>query len=125
MMAKTKIVEWINKIHQGDALEVLRKMPANIVDCCVTSPPYWGLRDYGTATWEGGDEKCDHKIPDVELDPMRGKKEERSSHIIRFNRTSCYKCGAIRIDEQLGLESEKNNETYGHSLAQSWRQLCR
>jgi len=34
------MTEWINKIHQGDALEVLRKIPDNLVDCCVTSPPY-------------------------------------------------------------------------------------
>ena len=30
------------------------------VNCVVTSPPYWGLRDYGTAKWEGGDIGCDH-----------------------------------------------------------------
>ena len=35
-------------IHQGDCLEVLRGLPAGSVHCCVTSPPYWGLRDYGT-----------------------------------------------------------------------------
>jgi DNA modification methylase len=35
------------EIRQGDALEVLRTMPAESVHCCVTSPPYWGLRDYG------------------------------------------------------------------------------
>lgn len=33
----------------GDALEVLRELPDEFVDCCVTSPPYFGLRDYGTA----------------------------------------------------------------------------
>ena len=33
--------------YQGDSLEVLRKLPAESVHCCVTSPPYWGLRDYG------------------------------------------------------------------------------
>ncbi len=33
----------------GDALEVLRTLPAGRVRCCVTSPPYWGLRDYGVA----------------------------------------------------------------------------
>lgn len=33
----------------GDALTELRKMPSVSVDCCVTSPPYWGLRDYGVA----------------------------------------------------------------------------
>lgn len=31
----------------GDALKNLRAMPGDSVDCCVTSPPYWGLRDYG------------------------------------------------------------------------------
>jgi len=31
----------------GDCLEILRDMPDESIDCCVTSPPYWGLRDYG------------------------------------------------------------------------------
>lgn len=34
-------------LHHGDALEVLRQLPAEPVDCCVTSPPYYGMRDYG------------------------------------------------------------------------------
>ncbi len=35
------------EILTGDALTVLRTLPAESVNCCVTSPPYWGLRDYG------------------------------------------------------------------------------
>lgn len=35
-------------LHHGDALDVLRTLPDQSVDCCVTSPPYFGLRDYGT-----------------------------------------------------------------------------
>lgn len=35
------------RIIIGDAVEQLRSLPADSVDCCVTSPPYWGLRDYG------------------------------------------------------------------------------
>lgn len=34
-------------IHHGDCLEILRTLPSESVHCCVTSPPYWGLRDYG------------------------------------------------------------------------------
>jgi len=34
-------------IHTGDSLTVLQTLPAASVQCCVTSPPYWGLRDYG------------------------------------------------------------------------------
>lgn len=34
-------------LHHGDALDVLRTLPAESVNCVVTSPPYYGLRDYG------------------------------------------------------------------------------
>ena len=34
-------------IHQGDCIEVMKTMPAESVDIVITSPPYWGLRDYG------------------------------------------------------------------------------
>lgn len=37
----------MRQIIHGDALTELRKMPAGYVYTCVTSPPYWGLRDYG------------------------------------------------------------------------------
>ena len=37
------------EILQGDALGVLRTLPAQSVHTCVTSPPYFGLRDYGMA----------------------------------------------------------------------------
>ena len=39
--------EYKNVILTGDALEWLRQLPDNSVNTCVTSPPYWGLRDYG------------------------------------------------------------------------------
>jgi DNA modification methylase len=35
-----------NTIIQGDVLEVLKGLSDESVDCVVTSPPYWGLRDY-------------------------------------------------------------------------------
>ena len=37
------------EIKQGDAIEVLKTMPDQCINTCVTSPPYWGLRDYGVA----------------------------------------------------------------------------
>jgi DNA modification methylase len=39
----------LNTIYTGDALGVLQTLPADSVDCCITSPPYFGLRDYGVA----------------------------------------------------------------------------
>ncbi|CAB4121751.1 COG0863 DNA modification methylase [uncultured Caudovirales phage] len=37
----------LNKIHQEPCLDTLKRMPSNYLDCVITSPPYWQLRDYG------------------------------------------------------------------------------
>jgi len=36
----------LNKIYQGDSLDILKTFPDESINCCVTSPPYWGLRNY-------------------------------------------------------------------------------
>lgn len=41
-----KIEQCKNKILLGDAAEIIRKLPDESIDCVVTSPPYWALRDY-------------------------------------------------------------------------------
>lgn len=38
----------LNTVYLGDAVDVLRTFPDESIDCCVTSPPYFGLRDYGS-----------------------------------------------------------------------------
>jgi DNA modification methylase len=42
-----EIKEILNKIIQGNTLDVLKQIPSDSIDCVITSPPYWGLRDYG------------------------------------------------------------------------------
>jgi len=37
----------LNKVQNMDAIAWLKTLPDNSVNCCVTSPPYYGLRDYG------------------------------------------------------------------------------
>jgi DNA modification methylase len=39
--------DYLNQAIQGDCLSILRTLPDQSVNCCITSPPYWGLRDYG------------------------------------------------------------------------------
>ncbi|MEO0126323.1 MAG: site-specific DNA-methyltransferase [candidate division WOR-3 bacterium] len=39
--------DFINKVIQGDALEVMKQIPDESIDMAITSPPYYGLRDYG------------------------------------------------------------------------------
>ena len=93
------------RILQGDVCERLASLPAESVQTCVTSPPYWGLRDYGTATWDGGDPSCDHDQRRRENDG--NSKSATSAGQTRDSvagRTTCRKCGARRIDAQIGLE---------------------
>ncbi len=47
----------LDKIYNGDAREVIKSLPAESIDCIVTSPPYWNLRDYGVAG-QIGSEAC-------------------------------------------------------------------
>lgn len=93
------MINWC--IINASVLDGLATLPDESVQCVVTSPPYWGLRDYGTASWKGGDPECDHSIsgwsdnlkPSVSRPDRNGEK-----------RKACIKCGARRIDSQLGLE---------------------
>jgi DNA modification methylase len=110
----------IDTILQGDVRSCLKQLEDGSVQCVITSPPYWGLRDYGTATWEGGDPHCDHQIPEGEHDP---KNPQASSHVVRFNRDTCYKCGARRIDSQIGLEPTP--EAYVADLVEVFREVKR
>jgi DNA modification methylase len=99
----------MNKIEFGDCREIMRKWASQGVKAqtCITSPPYYGLRDYGTAKWEGGDPDCEHSIsmPTKWNDPKRGTNVLRPEVGHRGGSSSnCHLCGAKRIDEQIGLE---------------------
>ncbi len=48
----------VNEIVQGDVVDVLQELPDDSVDCVVTSPPYWGLRDYQIDGQLGVEEKA-------------------------------------------------------------------
>ncbi len=90
-------------IHQGDALTVLRGLPEASVNCCITSPPYFGLRDYGTGQWQGGDAACDHKY-NHGIQGASGDRATRTHTAEAVYKDTCGKCGAIRVDNQIGLE---------------------
>jgi DNA modification methylase len=99
----------MNKIEFGDCRETMRRWKEQGIKAqtCVTSPPYFGLRDYGTAKWEGGDDDCEHSIsmPTKWNDPKRGTSVLRPETAHRGgSSTHCHKCGATRVDSQLGLE---------------------
>ena len=76
-------------LHLGDARKVLAALPDASVDCLVTSPPFWGLRDYGTGSWQSGDPDCPHPS---------------TRRARRVDGSECPRCGARWVDPQYGLE---------------------
>lgn len=113
-------------VYEGDAVEFLAALPANYAQVCMTSPPYWGLRDYGTGTWEGGDPGCDHKpgkasrVGRTSLDGGKGTQ----GHQQEGYAAECPKCGAVRKgDQQIGLEDTPDE--YVDRLVQVFRGVRR
>ena len=77
------------EIWQGDCLESLRAMPDESVHCCVTSPPYWGLRDYG----------CDGQIG---LENTPEQFIEKLVAVFRHNRRVLRSDGTCRVNMGYG-----------------------
>jgi len=93
------------------------------VQCVVTSPPYYGLRDYGTAKWEGGDPECDHLETNDTRDPSVTKQTQNAGTSKIDYKDVCRKCGAVRIDAQIGLE--ETPDAYIANLVAVFREVKR
>lgn len=78
-------------LYTGDAHATLATWPDASVDCVVSSPPYWQLRNYGTGRWVGGCDTCDHHAAPA---------PPSAPH-----QMPCEACGAIWTDGQVGLET--------------------
>ena len=108
-------------ILNADALHL--PIASNMAQCCVTSPPYYGLRDYGTAKWEGGNLECDHLETNDTRDPKYTKQTQNAGTSKIGYKSICAKCGAIRIDSQIGLEPTP--EEYVSNLVSVFREVWR
>ncbi|MDI6886941.1 MAG: DNA methyltransferase, partial [archaeon] len=111
------IDEFRNKIIRGDARFVLKEIPDGSVDCILTSPPYYALRDYGedaTAIWNG-DPMCEHEwiLLDAHSPPLSLNKDRMWK--------VCTKCNATK--GQLGLEPTP--ELYINHLMQVFAEVKR
>jgi len=100
------IDNWLNKIHQGNALALLKQMPGRSVHCAITSPPYFQQRDYNTELQVfGGDKNCDHDwVEYVDKGVSGGTKSKKVQIKGKKNfqivdsvkQAYCSKCGAYK-----------------------------
>src|SRR5262245_27184566 len=100
--------------------EAASRRGVSIVSSLPRRTEFWNLRDYGTGTWEGGnDPACDHvkfAAPRAERPDcgMTGGKDTVDAGNAPY-RTTCGKCGARRIDRQLGLEPQVDCGSLGQA----------
>jgi DNA modification methylase len=100
----------------GDNRQALKELADASIQTVVTSPPYWGLRDYGTANWSGGDESCEH-IKDSSKTKKFGNDEFNKNRPSReatklpgyYYKDLCASCGATLEDNQIGLEQSPDD----------------
>ena len=115
------------QIIQGDCIEGMRTLPAESIHCVVTSPPYYGLRDYGTASWEGGDESCDHMgkpmATRANVNNNTGGADVKNATYFEPFKDVCGKCGARRVDQQIGLE--ESPDAYVAKMVDVFREVRR
>jgi len=114
-----------NKILFGNCQDTLKQFDPHSARTCVTSPPYYGLRDYGTATWIGGDPNCSHKrdskVKAENCNTGHKNHDEMAGVGDAIYKSVCPKCGAVRQDSQIGLE--ETPEEYIESLVSVFREV--
>jgi len=121
----------VNKVRYevlvGDNRETIKSLPDQSVNTVVTSPPYFGLRDYGTATWEGGSADCNHmrdsKVGDSTSTGHKGMDDKGHAVGDAIYKDVCKKCGAVRKDSQIGLE--ETPEEFVQTLVELFREIRR
>ena len=115
------------KILKGNNFDTLKTLDDQSINTVVTSPPYWGLRDYGTGTWEGGDPDCPHmRTTKISVNTATGHKGMADKgHAVgdAIYKDICPKCNAVRKDSQLGLEDTP--EQFAHNLVMLFREIRR
>jgi len=115
------------RILIGDARKRLAELPSGSVRICITSPPYFGLRDYGTASWDGGDPECPHTgkpmATKANINRNTGGNDVKNATALEFFRERCERCGAMRVDSQMGLE--ETPEAYVEEMVLLFREVWR
>lgn len=87
------------EIKHGDCLEVLRDMPDESAQCCVTSPPYWGLRDYGVEGQLGLERTPEEYIAKMVSVFREVRRVLKSDGTLWLDIGDCYATGAGKVGE--------------------------
>ena len=116
-MARTPLDPTLSAHYVGDCRKLLRRLPDQCVQTCITSPPYWGLRDYGEKGQFG-------------LEPTPAKyvralvrvfdevwRVLRDDGTLWLNLGDCYANGKVGRSDEDELSLRRRNQHYGTAKA--------
>lgn len=101
-------------IKLGDALAQLRTLPAASVHCCVTSPPYWGLRDYGVEGQLGLEKTPEEYVAKMVAVFQEVKRVLREDGTLWLNMGDSYCGGNTGNQTNVGQRYGDGKESIGH-----------
>ena len=110
------------EIRQGDALSVLKTMPAQSINTCVTSPPYWGLRDYGVDGQLGIEETPEEYVAKMVEVFREVKRVLRKDGTLWLNLGDSYASkppGCSGVSKSSGLHGAQGDTKYRDTLTRS------
>lgn len=111
------------RLYVGDCREVMAALPVESVSCCVTSPPFWGLRKYdGPDTIWGGDPDCPHVLPDsgVQGESYGGRQRWQHDGVSRQETPEAWVKAPVHVaDRQHLKELGERDGSHGGVLASS------
>ena len=104
-----------NVIFNEDCLIGLQKLPDNSIDCCISSPPYWGLRDYGVEGQIGNENEFTdfiNKLAEIYKEVYRVLKPEGTCFV---NLGDTYMGGTAGSGGNCGKHIESGTNKYAKS----------
>ncbi len=110
------------EIKQGNAIEALKTMPAQSINTCVTSPPYWGLRDYGVDGQLGIEETPEEYVAKMVEVFREVKRVLRKDGTLWLNLGDSYASkppGCSGVSKSSGLHGAQGDTKYRDTLTRS------
>lgn len=119
----------LDKVYNMDCLSGLRQMPDNSVDCCITSPPYYGLRDYGVDGQIGLEKSPDDYVAKITEVFREVHRVLKPTGTLWLNIGDCYAGGnkgaSAYPDNAKKYKQGTNSGTVGNRTAYRYQTTCK
>ena len=107
-----------NQVIQGDCIETMQTWPAKSINCCVTSPPYWGLRDYGVDGQLGLEKTPEEFVAKMVAVFAEVKRVLRDDGTLWLNLGDSYAANrGYQVPQTKDIDTKRDTDSFNHMSA--------